>query len=279
VLALASVFTLAAAAIWHSAGGWHSSAFRSQDPSGALNRASGTQQRRIALLHKVHGSSLTLRGLHAALLAKQQVEAAGGWYGVLYSTHPDLLQRPAAAGTPERISLDLLRHVVGGGGSGGSSNASVMPVGRGEVAAALGEGLLAEQRRVVGQAEWAWVTNDAVDVAWWAALLCTHEGLYCAADATGPPGGMLVGWDLGARGDGRRSIISLLVCVRYRSKCGTLSEATAQAFLLTAWLKPSQPGARRAGFCCTVGPSCQRGRTTSGWWSWMWRGRVTWWGH
>lgn len=115
-------------------------------------------RRRIALLHKAH-ATLTLRGLHAALSAKEEVESAGGWYGFLFSQHPERL---AADGQPrglqQRLSLEMLRRVLG--------NGSVAVVGRGEVEGALGQGLLEAQRRVIGEREWAWVTNDVVDVTW-----------------------------------------------------------------------------------------------------------------
>ncbi|GBF87453.1 hypothetical protein Rsub_00164 [Raphidocelis subcapitata] len=120
------------------------------------------RRRRIALLHKVHGA-VTLRALHAAMLAKQQVEEAGGWYGLLYSAHPDDAPPPVAApgevpATQAAIAVDALRRALGRG--------AVAVVGRSDVAAALGEQLLREQRRVFGEKEWAWATNDAVDAAW-----------------------------------------------------------------------------------------------------------------
>jgi hypothetical protein len=127
---------------------------------------------RIALLHKGHGT-ITARGLAAAVLAQRQVLEAGGWYGFLYSSHPNELpdmvgadndngndgaDAAAAGAEAARASLLALRAALGDG--------AVFAVGRAEVAAALGEGLLAEQRRVFGPDEWAWATNDAVDAAW-----------------------------------------------------------------------------------------------------------------
>ena len=120
--------------------------------------AGATACRRVALLHKGSGP-LTARGLHAALRAKAEVEAGGGWYGFLYSLHPGRLPPSGPpGGTQAAISLDLLRRTLG--------LESVFALGRGEVEAALGAALLEEQRRVVGEAEWAWATNDAVEAAW-----------------------------------------------------------------------------------------------------------------
>jgi hypothetical protein len=120
------------------------------------------RRRRIAVLHKAHGD-VTLRGLHAAMLAKQQVEAAGGWYCLLYSAHP--ADAPPAAKAPGEVPatraaivVDALRRALGHG--------AVAVVGRSDVAGALGARLLAEQRRVFGEQEWAWATNDAVDATW-----------------------------------------------------------------------------------------------------------------
>jgi hypothetical protein len=147
----------------------------------------GAQHRCIALLHKGHGA-LTARGLHAAALARRQVTEAGGWYGFLYSAHPQDLPSdtnssstaaveasssngsgptPAAARaapaagaiSQEAMALEMLRAALGEG-------APVAAIGRREVAAVLGGALLEDARRVLGEREWAWVTNDHVDVAW-----------------------------------------------------------------------------------------------------------------
>lgn len=118
--------------------------------------------RRVALLHKARAGAVTLRALAAAAEARGQVEAAGGAYYLLYSTHPRRARGPGGLSAPrrvrERIELSQLRLALG--------DAAVFVIGSDDVAGALGEWLLEEQRRVVGEREWAWVTNDAVDVTW-----------------------------------------------------------------------------------------------------------------
>ena len=138
----------------------------------------GSSPRRIAFVHKGHGA-LTPRALAAARDAKRAVEAEGGWYRFLYSLHPDAnadadagggaaanatSTEAAAAHRPSpqaAAALAALAEALGGA-------AHVDAVATADVAAALGAPLLAEQRRVVGAAEWAWVTNDAAEAAWFA---------------------------------------------------------------------------------------------------------------
>jgi hypothetical protein len=84
--------------------------------------------RRVALLHKA-SDPITLRGVQAAARAKKEVEAAGGWYGFVYSLYPADL--PAGTEVPlserQRITLGSLRAALG--------NASVFVVGRDQVRA------------------------------------------------------------------------------------------------------------------------------------------------
>lgn len=119
--------------------------------------------RRIAFVHKA-ADPITLRGLRAARLAKQQVEAAGGWYVFVYSLYPHALPEPARepASERQRITLAALRGALG--------NESVVAIGWEQVAAAIGEGPLAAYKELLtvkmGQEKWAWSTNDVVDVTW-----------------------------------------------------------------------------------------------------------------
>lgn len=97
---------------------------------------------------------LSLRALASFAAARQEVEAGGGWYGVMYSTHP------SSGGVPsmdEEHSLAVARALVGAD--------RVYVVGTRDIEAAFGPKLLAEQKRMFG-GHWAWATNDAVDAAW-----------------------------------------------------------------------------------------------------------------
>jgi hypothetical protein len=121
--------------------------------------------RRVAFVHK-SADPITLRGLRAAQLAKQQVEAAGGWYVFVYSLYPSSL--PEGTGLPaserQRMTLNALRDALG--------DESVVVIGREQVVAALGEGVLGAYKRLLTkqmrQKKWAWSTNDVVDITWWA---------------------------------------------------------------------------------------------------------------
>ena len=154
------------------------------------------RDRRVALLHKA-AEPVTLRGVRAAVEAKRQVEAAGGWYQLVYSVYPDTLPPAAAAGGPpgaaaaagaangstaaaaaaaagggfssaqpaserQRVTLAALRAALG--------DASVAVVGRGDVERELGRGTLDAYRELLTgkmrQKDWAWSTNDVVDVTW-----------------------------------------------------------------------------------------------------------------
>jgi len=129
----------------------------------ALQRWKRPEDRRVAFLHKA-SDPVTLRGLQAALLAKKQVEAAGGWYGFLYSLYPHQLpnatHRPASE--RQRITLDTLRAALG--------NGTVAAVGWDQVVEALGADVLGDYRwlltKKMKQKDWAWSTNDVVDVTW-----------------------------------------------------------------------------------------------------------------
>jgi hypothetical protein len=136
-------------------------------------------RRRVAFVHKARAGSLTIRGMQAALVAKEQVEAAGGSYNLIYSVHPaDLTALTEPENEKWRVELEMLWHGLGG--------AAVFAVGADGVREALGAALLSEQRRVFGEQEWAWATNDAVDVAWCVSAVALlnlrmHPGMLCSA--------------------------------------------------------------------------------------------------
>jgi hypothetical protein len=283
--------------------------------------------RRIAFLHKA-SDPITLRGVQAAARAKKQVEAAGGWYGFVYSLYPADL--PAGSEVPlserQRITLESLRSALGnssvfvvgrdqvgargaqvcregGGGAagggqprrrsqqrpdGGAAQALQQrpflprPCSRAplpppphtpQVVGFLGQQVLDDYQELLTgklkQKDWAWSTNDVVDVTWWVvgpALLGRVPAL---------------GWRL-PPGAAWRDALAAGVCAAATSqrrpphprRARRSRPASAQPARAPA--TPPPPRAPPAGTRCTA-TRCPRGRATCGPSSSTSRGRGTSW--
>ncbi len=117
--------------------------------------------RRLAVVHRA-GPEVTIPALTAALKAKQQVEAAGGYYHLIFSVHP---QMSHAATLPQSsaAALELLRATIG--------EDCVTPIGMNDVSSVFSAALMNEQMVVMGKAgdlavSWDKATDDVVDAAW-----------------------------------------------------------------------------------------------------------------
>lgn len=123
------------------------SAPTSSSAAGAL-----PQRSRVALIHKAYGTP-TMRALATMAAACHEVEGSGGWYAVVYSTHPG----GAALSATQQNSLAVLRAMLG--------SHRVFEVGTSDIEAQYGAKLLAEQKRIFGS-QLGWATLDTVNAAW-----------------------------------------------------------------------------------------------------------------